>query len=110
MVQKRSAMSLPVLFERKVPLAVPFSVSWHTLLEELDDLSDGAALITPLSHDRFRITDVQEHRVTITFVESGDRHPLQREQFETLYRRIQDSTVSSSLTACQPISTRIRQS
>ncbi len=70
---------------------MPFSVSWHTLIDELDDLSEGAELITPLSHDRFRITDVQEHRVIITFDESGERHPLQREQFETLYRRIQDS-------------------
>ncbi|CCQ33492.1 hypothetical protein HLRTI_000307 [Halorhabdus tiamatea SARL4B] len=70
---------------------MPFSVSWHTLIDELDDLSEGAELITPLSHDRFRITDVQEHRVIITFDESGERHPLKREQFETLYRRIQDS-------------------
>jgi hypothetical protein len=70
---------------------MPFSVSWHTLLEELDDLSEGAELITPLSHDRFRITDVQEHRVIITLDESGERNPLQREQFETLYRRIQGS-------------------
>ena len=68
-----------------------FSVSWHTLLEELEDLSEGAELITPLSHDRFRVTDVQEHRVIITLDESGEHHPLQREQFETLYRRIQDS-------------------
>ncbi|RKS80916.1 uncharacterized protein DUF2800 [Haloarcula quadrata] len=70
---------------------MPFSVSWHTLIDELDDLSEGAELITPLSHDRFRIIDVQEHRVIITFDEPGERHPLQREQFETLYRRIQDS-------------------
>jgi hypothetical protein len=26
--------------------------SWHTLLDELDDLSDGAELITPLSYCR----------------------------------------------------------
>ena len=70
---------------------MPFSVSWHTLLDELDELSDGAELITPLSHDRFRIADVQEHRVVITFSETGDRRPLQRAQFETLYRRIQDA-------------------
>ncbi len=76
---------------------MPFNVSWHTLLEELDDLSDGAELITPLSHDRFQITDVQEHRVIITFEESGDRHPLQRERFETLYRRIQDLNGESEL-------------
>lgn len=70
---------------------MPFSVSWHTLLDELDDLSEETELITPLSADRFRITDVQEHRVVITFDESGERHPLQREQFETLYQRIQGS-------------------
>jgi len=70
---------------------MPFSVSWHTLLDELDDLSDGAELITPLSHERFRITDVQEHRVVVTFDGSGERVPLQRDQFETLYERIRDS-------------------
>jgi len=70
---------------------MPFSVSWHTLLDELDDLSDGAELVTPLSHERFRITDVQEHRVVITFDGSGKRVPLRRDQFETLYGRIQDS-------------------
>ena len=70
---------------------MPFSVSWHTLLDELDDLSEGTELITPLSHDRFRIADVQEQRVVISFDDSGERQPLQREQFETHYRRIQDS-------------------
>ena len=67
-----------------------FSASWHTLLDELDDLPDGATLITPLSHDRFRITDVQEQRVIIEFRDRDidETRPLQRDQFETLYRRI----------------------
>ncbi len=69
---------------------MPFSVSWHTLLDELEDLSDGAELITPLSHDRFRIEDVQEQRIIITFDGSGERRPLQRDQFETLHERITD--------------------
>ena len=68
----------------------PFSVSWHTLLEELDNLPEGATLLTPLSHDRFRVTDVQEQRVVIEFLdrEIDETRPLQRDQFETLYRRI----------------------
>lgn len=70
---------------------MPFSVSWHTLLTELDDLPDGATLITPLTHKRFRITDVQEHRVVIVFQETGDSQPLQRDQFEALYDRIVDA-------------------
>ncbi|MGM0718213.1 MAG: hypothetical protein ACQET5_13815 [Halobacteriota archaeon] len=70
---------------------MPFSVSWHTLLDELEELSDGAELITPLSHDRFRIADVQEHRIVITFDGSSERRPLQRDQFETLHERITDS-------------------
>lgn len=70
---------------------MPFSVSWHTLLDELDELHDGAELITPFSHDRFRITDIQEHRVVVTFDDTGERRPLQRDQFETLSRRIRDS-------------------
>jgi len=69
---------------------MPFSVSWHTLLDELDDLPGGATLITPLSHNRFRITDVQEQRVIIKFLDRDidETRPLQRDQFETLYRRI----------------------
>jgi hypothetical protein len=69
---------------------MPFSVSWHTLLDELDDLPDDATLITPLSHNRFRISDVQEQRVIIEFLDRDidETRPLQRDQFETLYRRI----------------------
>jgi hypothetical protein len=81
---------------------MPFSVSWHTLLDELDDLSDGAELITPLSHDRFRITDVQEHRVVVRFTETGNRRPLQRDQFETLYRRIQEANNEFDLDRLPP--------
>ena len=69
-----------------------FSVSWHTLLDELDDLPEGSTLITPLSHNRFRITDVQKQRVVIEFLnrDIDETRPLQRDQFETLYRRISD--------------------
>ena len=67
-----------------------FSVNWHTLLDELDDLPEGATLITPLSHKRFGINDVQEQRVIITFEDTDEKRPLQRDQFETLYRRITD--------------------
>lgn len=70
---------------------MPFSVSWHTLLDELDDLPDGATLVTPLSHSRFRISDVQEQRVIISFEDKDEQRPLQRDQFETLYRRITDA-------------------
>ena len=69
---------------------MPFSVSWHTLLDEFDDLPEGSTLITPLSHDRFRVTDVQEQRVIIEFLDRDidEMRPLQRDQFETLYQRI----------------------
>ena len=71
---------------------MPFSVSWHTLLDELDDLPEGSTLITPLSNDRFRVTDVQEQRVVVEFLDRDidETRPLQRDQFETLYRRITD--------------------
>ncbi|MES3160642.1 MAG: hypothetical protein PPP55_03615 [Halorubrum sp.] len=68
-----------------------FTASWGTLLDELDDLPDGATLITPLSHKRFRITDVQDPRVIIEFDDADEKRPLQRDQFETLYHRIQDA-------------------
>lgn len=69
-----------------------FRVSWSTLVEELDALPEGATLRTPLSHKQFRMSDVQEHRVIIEFLdrEHDETRPLQRDQFETLYRRITD--------------------
>jgi acetolactate synthase small subunit len=81
---------------------MPFSVSWHTLLDELDELPDGTELITPLSHKRFRIVDVQEHRVIVEFKESGDSQPLQRDQFETLYQRIQNAPSGFDLDRLPP--------
>ena len=68
-----------------------FTANWHTLLDELDDLPENATLITPLSHQRFRITDVQDARVIVQFEDRDETRSLQREQFETLYRRIEDS-------------------
>src|SRR6056297_1028990 len=68
-----------------------FTASWHTLLNELDDLPESTTLITPLSHQRFRITDVQDARVIIYFEDRDETRPLQRDQFETLYRRIEDA-------------------
>ncbi|MFP8890737.1 hypothetical protein ACLI4U_13340 [Natrialbaceae archaeon A-CW2] len=67
-----------------------FIASWHTLLDEIDDLPESVTLITPLSHRRFRITDVQDARVIIQFEDKDETRPLQRDQFETLYRRIQE--------------------
>jgi len=81
---------------------MPFSVSWHTLLDELDGLPDGAELTTPLSQDRFRITDVQQHRVVVTFARTGEQRPLQRDQFETLYRRIQEANGKFDLDRLPP--------
>jgi hypothetical protein len=71
-----------------------FSVSWHTLLEEAEDLPADAVLVTPLSQTPFRITETQEHRIIIDYVEKDERRPLQREQFETLFRRVGDGPTS----------------
>lgn len=70
-----------------------FTASWDTLLRELEELPDEATLITPLSHDRFTISDVQDQRVIVEFLDRDidSNQPLQRDQFETLYRRITDA-------------------
>lgn len=70
---------------------MPFSVSWATLIEQADELPSGATLVTPLSHKRFRINDVQDHRIVIQVEDSGNSRPLQRDQFEALYQRIDES-------------------
>ena len=69
---------------------MPFSVSWSTLLDQCEVLPTKATLVTPLSNKEFRITDVQDTRVVITFPD-GESHPLQREQFEALYQRIYEA-------------------
>lgn len=68
-----------------------FTGSWHALLEECEDLPEDASLVTPLTHERFRITDTQEHRVIIEFMDTGKVRPLQRDHFERLYQNIQDT-------------------
>jgi hypothetical protein len=69
---------------------MPFSASWGNLIDHAEDLPPDVTLITPLSDKRFTITDVQEHRIVIEF-RDGESRPLQREQFESLYQRIQES-------------------
>jgi hypothetical protein len=76
-------------------------VSWQTLLDACEDLPDGATLTTPLSHERFRITDVQEPRIIIEF-HSGESRPLHREQFETLYGLISDAANGFDLDRLPP--------
>jgi hypothetical protein len=81
---------------------MPFDASWYTLLEECEDLDPDATLVTPLSGDRLRIADVQEHRIVVEYRGSGERHPLQREQFETLHTRIRDADGSFALDRIPP--------
>ena len=68
-----------------------FSATWHNLLENLQELPQDATLVTPLSRKVFRITDVQEHRVLIEYHDADETIPLQRDQFETLFDRIEDA-------------------
>lgn len=68
-----------------------FQATWNNLLEECEALDDDSTLVTPLSSKPFRITGVQEHRILVEFVDSGETQPLQRDQFETLVRRIQEA-------------------
>ncbi|MFC7186022.1 hypothetical protein [Halorubrum yunnanense] len=69
-----------------------FRISWDNLLDRLDELPEGSTLITPRSHDRFRVKDVQQQRVIIEFLDKDidETRPLQQDQFETLYRRVSD--------------------
>ena len=68
-----------------------FGTTWHNLLDNVEELPSDATLVTPLSRKVFSVTDVQEHRVLIQYRDDDETIPLQREQFETLYQRIQDS-------------------
>jgi hypothetical protein len=68
-----------------------FSASWHTLLENVEELPSDATLLTPLSRKPFRIEDVQEPRILISYREDDETIPLDRDQFETLFQRINEA-------------------
>ena len=70
---------------------MPFSVTWHNLLEPLESLPPDATFRTPLSDRPFGIDELQEHRIIITFRDDSDTTPLSREQFETLSERVTDA-------------------
>lgn len=65
--------------------------TWRNLLENAEELPADATLLRPLSRKPFRITDVQEHRILITYRDEDGTVPLQREQFETLIQRVEDA-------------------
>ena len=79
-----------------------FTASWHTLLENVDELPSDATLLTPLSRKPFALKDAQEHRVLIQYRDSDETIPLQREQFETLFQRINESHGSFDLDRLPP--------
>jgi hypothetical protein len=83
---------------------MPFSVMWHALLDECEAHSENATLRTPLSGNRFRIIDVQEHRIVIEVLgrDVDETRPLQRDQFETLYQQIADATDGFDLSRLPP--------
>ncbi|PSP29154.1 hypothetical protein BRC65_00780, partial [Halobacteriales archaeon QH_2_65_14] len=68
-----------------------FGTTWHNILENVEELPSDATFITPLSRKAFGVTDVQEHRVLIQYRDDDETIPLQKDQFETLHRRIQDA-------------------
>jgi len=68
-----------------------FAPTWQNLLDNIEELPSDATLVTPLSRKSFRVTSVQEHRVLIQYRDDDETIPLQRDQFETLYHRIQDA-------------------
>lgn len=76
---------------------MPFTSTWHDLLHQIDELSEGASMVTPLSHQRFRIANTQEQRIIISVEDEDGYQPLQRDQFETLYRRIHDEPTAFEL-------------
>jgi hypothetical protein len=83
-------------------MAIPFGATWGTLIERCEELPADATLITPLASKRFRITDVQDQRIIIEDVDSGDSQPLQREQFEALAEHTREAVDGYELERLPP--------
>ena len=83
-------------------MAIPFDATWGTLIERCEELPDEATLLTPLASKRFQITDVQDQRLIIEDVDSGDSQPLQREQFAALAEHVRDASEGYDLERLPP--------
>jgi hypothetical protein len=70
---------------------MPFTTTWHNLLDNIDELPADATLVTPLSNKAFQLTDAQEHRILMQYRDDDETTPLQKDQFETLYERIHET-------------------
>jgi chaperonin cofactor prefoldin len=81
---------------------MPLSATWHNLLDNAEELPGDATLLTPLSRTPFRITDVQEHRILVEYQDEDGTISLQREQFETLFQRIEDAAGGFDLDRLPP--------
>jgi hypothetical protein len=79
-----------------------FSATWHNLLDNVEELPSDATLVTPLSRKPFRVKDAQQHRFLISFRDDDETVPLQREQFETLFKRVEDSQQGFDLDRLPP--------
>jgi len=86
-----------------------FSMTWNNLLDNVEELPSDATLLTPLSRKPFRVTDTQEHRILIKFRDGDGTVTLQREQFETLFQRVEDSRQGFDLTGFLPMPNHTRQ-
>lgn len=81
---------------------MPSSVTWHNLLDNVEELPSDATLVTPLSRNPFRVKNVQEFRILITFRDDDGTTPLQRDQFETLFQRVEDTRQGFDLDRLPP--------
>jgi len=68
-----------------------FHTRWHELLERIRDLPEETRLRTPRTGVLFTIDAIQEHRIIVRYERRGETEPLEKAQFETLYRRLTDS-------------------
>jgi len=79
-----------------------FGMTWNNLLDSVEELPSDATLVTPLSRKPFRVRDTQQHRILISFRDDDGTVPLQREQFETLFQRVEDSRQGFDLDRLPP--------
>jgi len=68
-----------------------FSATWHNLLDNVEELPPDATLLTPILNKPFRVEDVQEPRILISYQQDEETIPLNREQFETLFQRVEEA-------------------
>lgn len=69
---------------------MPFDTVWYEITDRCERLDPDEVLVTPASERAFEVVSARPDRVVVRYVDDERERPLQHDQFEVLYDRLED--------------------